>query len=57
MTDGYSVEQKILLIKMLEKDKEQDKKISKKNIEFIDYFYRWKELGFYGALKEFEKTR
>lgn len=42
---------------MLEKDKEQDKKISKKNIEFIDYFYRWKELGFYGALKEFEKTR
>ena len=56
MSDFF-IEQKMLLIKKLEEDKLKDGKISEKNKQFIEFFYKWKELGFYGALREFEKIK
>lgn len=54
---SYMDSQKLLLVDYVEKEVKEQNKLSQRTKDFIDYFYKWKELGFYGALKEFQKIK
>jgi len=53
MVKDTIVEAKLQLIKWLQ----EKKSIGAEEKEFINFFYKWRELGFPGALREFEKIK
>ena len=53
--DNYLTKQKFLLINSLEQEVKNTGRLSKKTLEFIDFFYQWKGLSFFDLKVEFER--
>jgi hypothetical protein len=59
MANNFPEEQKFLLIKKIDEEKNETGKISEKTKRFVEFFYDWRfqYIGYYAALTEFGRMK